>query len=108
MKPSINSEGDVGIVDLVSFKHLSVQPLHGDILVINSPLKRHRLVIKRVVGLQGDLVYSNRDEGDLALVEVPHGHVWVEGDNQSNSLDSRSYGPVSLGLVQGMFVRLLR
>ena len=32
---------------------------------------------------------------------VPSGHVWLEGDNPSNSSDSRSYGPVPLGLLQG-------
>jgi len=38
----------------------------------------------------------------LYVVQVPKGHVWTEGDNQADSLDSRAYGCVSLGLVEGI------
>ena len=38
------------------------------------------------------------------LQRVPAGHVWLEGDNPSNSLDSRYYGPVPLALLQGRIV----
>ncbi|CAN0578941.1 unnamed protein product, partial [Ectocarpus sp. 12 AP-2014] len=32
---------------------------------------------------------------------VPQGHVWLEGDNLSNSSDSRTYGPIPLAMVRG-------
>ena len=35
-----------------------------------------------------------------ARLQVPVGHVWVEGDNAENSNDSNSFGPVPAGLVQ--------
>jgi signal peptidase I len=35
------------------------------------------------------------------LVVVPDGHVWLEGDNPSNSSDSRHYGPVPASLIVG-------
>ncbi|KAF2708634.1 LexA/Signal peptidase, partial [Pleomassaria siparia CBS 279.74] len=35
-------------------------------------------------------------------VVVPHGHIWVEGDNWRHSLDSTTYGPISMGLVEGV------
>ena len=34
-------------------------------------------------------------------VQVPRGHVWLEGDNPLNSTDSRQYGPVPWALLQG-------
>lgn len=41
------------------------------------------------------------------MVCVPKGHIWLEGDNSENSIDSRNYGPVPLGLVQSrVFLRL--
>lgn len=38
------------------------------------------------------------------VVVVPRGHVWVEGDNAANSLDSRQYGPIPLGLIRSRAV----
>lgn len=34
------------------------------------------------------------------VVIVPKGHLWLEGDNSENSIDSRTYGPVPMGLIQ--------
>lgn len=34
-------------------------------------------------------------------MQIPPGHVWIEGDNPKNSRDSRYYGPVPIALVQG-------
>ncbi len=34
-------------------------------------------------------------------VQVPTGHVWIQGDNLTHSLDSRQYGPVPLAMVRG-------
>lgn len=41
------------------------------------------------------------------VVHVPKGHVWLEGDNFENSSDSRTYGPVPIGMIQSrIFCRL--
>ena len=34
-------------------------------------------------------------------VQIPKGHVWLQGDNTLNSTDSRAYGPVPYNLLQG-------
>lgn len=52
---------------------------------------KEKHMIKRITGMPGDwisLPYS------YDAVKVPEGHCWVEGDNPTNSLDSRSFGPV--------------
>ena len=38
------------------------------------------------------------------MVEIPPGHVWLEGDNALNSTDSRYYGPVPSSLVKGRVI----
>ena len=49
-----------------------------------------RHIIKRIVGLEGDIIrndkYSSRE------VVIPRGHCWVEGDNTAASSDSIKYG----------------
>ena len=39
--------------------------------------------------------------GKAEWVRIPKGHVWLVGDNLSNSTDSRTYGPVPLAIVKG-------
>lgn len=40
-------------------------------------------------------------------VKIPKGQIWLAGDNMSNSTDSRTYGPVAMGLVKGkVFARV--
>ena len=39
-----------------------------------------------------------------ASPQVPKGHVWLEGDNATNSTDSRCYGPVPAALIRGRVV----
>ena len=34
-------------------------------------------------------------------MQVPKGHVWLQGDNLINSTDSRQYGPVPYSLLYG-------
>lgn len=59
-------------------------------------------VCKRVIGRANDvIVYQRPSDYYPCTVVVPIGHVWLAGDNSQNSTDSRSYGPVPIGLLQG-------
>lgn len=62
-----------------------------------------------VLGKGGDVIAVPRagNFGGAQRVEVPLGHLWLQGDNKDNSTDSRDYGPVPYGLIRGkVFVKV--
>ncbi|XP_047989767.1 mitochondrial inner membrane protease subunit 1 [Leguminivora glycinivorella] len=69
----------------------------GDIVIARSPHNPSQNICKRVTGLPGDKM---RGQFPRRSQVVPRGHVWLEGDNASNSSDSRVYGPVPQGLIR--------
>lgn len=38
------------------------------------------------------------------IKNIPRGYVWIEGDNNANSADSRYYGPIPIGLIRSRVV----
>ncbi|KAL0839786.1 hypothetical protein ABMA28_016421 [Loxostege sticticalis] len=73
----------------------------GDIVIAKSPSNPKQNICKRIVGLPGDKVRGHFPKRSQI---VPRGHVWLEGDNSSNSADSRVYGPVPQGLIRSRVV----
>lgn len=81
----------------------------GDIVITKNPMKPDQLICKRVLGTPGDTILAQdtspeMDENDPHEIQYKKiilgpGHIWVEGDNSSNSSDSRHYGPLPQGLV---------
>jgi len=69
--------------------------------VCKSPTTNGQTVCKRIIGMPGDQLDGyHREHVWNETRSVPAGHVWLEGDNRRNSMDSRNYGPVPLALVQ--------
>lgn len=102
MLPALNMAGDVLLTDKVSARRGWVAP--GDVVLLLSPEDPRKIVIKRVLGMEGDAVTYPVDAGNSdasKTVVVPQGHIWVQGDNIYASHDSRQFGPVPYGLVKG-------
>jgi len=78
----------------------------GDLLIYISPKDPNEVLIKRVIALENDTVHTDgrwtEETGNDERIRIPRGHVWVQGDNLTNTVDSNKYGPVSLGLVIGV------
>ncbi|GBP43699.1 Mitochondrial inner membrane protease subunit 1 [Eumeta japonica] len=69
----------------------------GDIVIAKSPTNPRQNICKRITGLPGDKIRTSFTRRSQI---VPRGHVWLEGDNSSNSADSRVFGPVPMGLIR--------
>lgn len=129
MVPTLQ-DGDVIIAEK-SLKNLE----RGDIVVVdisgreNHEGLNHDLLVKRVMGLPGDVVEVNPETSEAIIngepldepyivhgpssgydnmgpVTVPDGYVFVMGDNRPGSLDSRdsNLGFVSINEIKGRFV----
>jgi signal peptidase I len=95
-------------------------PKRGDVVVIRVESQGEELLIKRVIGLPGDVVEIHDGQvfvnsqplsepyvagsvttGFYAPTAVPPLHIFVLGDNRGFSNDSRSFGTIPLEAVVG-------
>ena len=100
MKPTFN-DSNIALVDRFYYKMVGLKK--GDIIVATSPIDPKTQICKRILHLPGETkvieteVYSEH-------MKIPENHVWIEGDNKSNSFDSRNHGPLPIELIQGKIV----
>ena len=112
------------------------EPEVGDIVTFEDPTTPGSTLIKRVIAVGGQTVdlidgvvyvdgvpldepytlgkpsdpldqHASFLDGPISYPYViPEGHVWVMGDNRTNSLDSRYFGPVSVSSItsKGVFI----
>ncbi|KAE9551303.1 hypothetical protein FO519_005483 [Halicephalobus sp. NKZ332] len=105
MLPTIEN-GDVVITR--AFLPRRHQLNYGDIVCVKSPTDKGILICKRVVLLEHDKVDIPLDIS-LPSPRVTAGHCFLLGDNFYSSTDSRSFGPVPVGLVHSkMSIHLVR
>ena len=96
--------------------------LPGDIIILPGEAKKRHLtkqdVRKKAERLIKNLLNSKRGkpsmwevatDGQVPMTQrqvwrVPDGHVWIEGDNSVDSVDSREYGAVPAALIIGRVI----
>lgn len=111
MLPTLSPTGDWVFNNRLPFHYPRlIRPFsRGDVVTAVHPFMPDRIVGKRIIALEGDTVEVNPgrirvdvDEhlnGEQKYVRIPKGHCWLQGDNLSNSTDSRDYGPVPMALL---------
>ncbi|RDL31433.1 LexA peptidase [Venustampulla echinocandica] len=80
----------------------------GMLVTFRSPSNPEFMAVKRVIAIEGDRVFP-RAPYPAPVVDIPAGHVWVEGDNRDGkkTLDSNHYGPISASLIQGKVTHVI-
>jgi signal peptidase I len=119
MRPTFNNAGDIVVVERVTPRWGTLEK--GDVVIARSPQNPEQTVCKRIRAFGGELVkvntgagaggtfsrtsrYGSRSGNHSGTIKLPPGHVWLEGDNPSDSTDSRMYGPVPEALITGRVV----
>jgi signal peptidase I len=95
MLPTIEN-GSVLFIDRLTYKFKGVKK--NDIVVAAQPIDPKVIICKRVTHTEGEEVYG---------VRIPEKHVWLQGDNEGASFDSRHHGPVPLHLIEGRVVKII-
>ncbi len=131
--PSGSMEETIMTGDMVFAEKVSYaldDPKQGEIIVFSDPQVPSRILIKRVIATEGQTVsiqngtvyvdgvalqedYAIGKSNPLNTISgtkisypytIPHGEIWVMGDNREHSSDSRYFGPIDRSTVIGKAV----
>ena len=94
MEPGVR-QGDRVLADKAAYHRMA--PKKGDVVIFANPDDRSKKFIKRIEALPGEIITY----ADGTKAQVPHGNVYVLGDNRENSIDSRQFGFIPLRDVVG-------
>jgi signal peptidase I len=109
-------DGDFVLVNKIVYQYR--MPKRGEVIVFEAP--GHKDYIKRVIAVENDTIEAQNGvvrvnghsinepyladgthTSEIKLQKVPKGHVFVMGDNRTNSSDSRELGPISVDKIVG-------
>jgi len=110
MRPTLIDGQHLLANKLIYFRFAFHPPRRGDIAIMAHPKAPARRIVKRVIGLPGDIIeidegqvvrngerprepyVTHLDSRDFAPVQVPPAAYYVLGDNRRMSTDSRAWG----------------
>ena len=122
MQPEIEGKGEVYLC-----RRVKSLPSRNSIVVAKNPNEPSKRVCKRLIGMPGDTLFVSADRvqvvgldgfvrqylghtnADCLAREVVlnEGRIWLQGDNNEASVDSRDYGPVLASTVLSVPLRRL-
>ncbi len=121
MNPTLLANSNCWLIHTAYWLH---EPRRTDIVAVKDP-DDGCLMVKRIIGLPGDLIYLNHGKvfvngrplkeaylpgntytfatrkNGTEFLTMRKGQYFVLGDNRGNSCDSRIFGPVSRGEILG-------
>lgn len=122
MEPTIASKGEILLIDKITpwlplakgdlgSKDQMLGIKRGDVVIVTSPNDADKLICKRVKAIEGDIVFGDSIKSTILYylglgnyISIPKGHLWLQGDNEKNSKDSRTFGPIPFALIRGRAV----
>jgi inner membrane protease subunit 1 len=102
MMPMLDHSNNIILIDMLTLGFRAIK--HGEIIMSKSMVEPDWVVCKQVMALPGNIVCTNPSKSEKSLqrfIKVPLGKVWIQGDNLDFSRDSRTFGPVSINMIQG-------
>ncbi|MFO0515314.1 MAG: S26 family signal peptidase, partial [bacterium] len=112
MEPTFNQYGDIGLIDktvnffrLYNSNFITKKLKKDDVVSVVNPFIPNKRLCKRILAVEDEKVILDEEKNNFII--IPKNHIWIEGDNKENSLDSRMFGPVSKHLVEGRVVSRL-
>ncbi|CAJ0844689.1 3138_t:CDS:2 [Entrophospora sp. SA101] len=109
MQPTFNPDSNKlrrDVVILNRWATIAHQYSRGDVVALYSPEDPDKKLIKRIIALEGDTVFTLPPHAKR-LVRIPDGYCWVEGDEKFHSKDSNTFGPVPLGLIHSKVTHIV-
>ena len=103
MVPTFAAFGEIVIMEKISQRFNWLK--NGDIVCVLNPTDPGMKLCKRIICSENEVHRTAKYDH---LVKIPKNHIWVEGDNKYNSLDSRKFGPITKNLVKGKIVFRIR
>jgi len=95
MLPTFQPYGEIVILNKITPKFTGFKK--NEVVCIVNPCDINVKMCKRILYDEGESFYNKNG----IMITIPKNHVWVEGDNKSNSFDSRQIGAISKHLIIG-------